>query len=273
MAISARKRFGVKRHRASPRPTRSTAELLMALGGVPVTRLGIRLLKQGSSYALADHKGEGVFTTIRLAVKRWVVLNPRVFGWYMLKHYPAAGMWELVDRRTNRPVKLWISRPLRNEVADAIRRARATDSSPSFSRPNTLGWRCWKWDPRQRCLVSPAQGEPWPEYTLMIKRPWNEDEVVRGVSGIHACRLPKGEWKTAERPNDMPAGHILGVVERFGKYALGEMGWRAEWVVIKELLAPDEATARLLRGTYPEVKVTVAHEHHWLRKELFRGHR
>jgi hypothetical protein len=50
---------------------------------------------------------------------------------------------------------------------------------------------------------------------------------------------------------------VHGIVERFGRYVLGTEGWRAEWVVIRELLAPDENTALALMRTYPEVRIHI----------------
>jgi hypothetical protein len=46
-------------------------------------------------------------------------------------------------------------------------------------------------------------------------------------------------------------------VERFGRYVLGTEGWRAEWVVIRELMAPDTETALALMQRYRDVKVHV----------------
>lgn len=66
----------------------------------------------------------------------------------------------------------------------------------------------------------------------------------------------------------MPRYPILTLVERFGRFVLGSEGWRAEWVIIKEILAPDEATARALRRVYPELPISVAREGHWLKGVL-----
>ena len=41
------------------------------------------------------------------------------------------------------------------------------------------------------------------------------------------------------------------------RHVLGTEGWRAEWVVIRELLAPDAPTALALMRSYPEVRVHV----------------
>jgi hypothetical protein len=50
---------------------------------------------------------------------------------------------------------------------------------------------------------------------------------------------------------------VHGVVERFGRYVLGAAGWRAEWVAIRELQAPDVETALALLRRYPDVRVHV----------------
>lgn len=64
----------------------------------------------------------------------------------------------------------------------------------------------------------------------------------------------------------MPYGPVLGVLERFGKFVLGSVGWRAEWVIIKELMCADEALAEHVCRAYPEIPVSVAPKGHWLRK-------
>lgn len=48
---------------------------------------------------------------------------------------------------------------------------------------------------------------------------------------------------------------VHGIVERFGQFQVGEIGWRSEWAVIRELLAPDEAIGLKLERMFPEVKV------------------
>jgi hypothetical protein len=50
---------------------------------------------------------------------------------------------------------------------------------------------------------------------------------------------------------------VHGIVERFGRYVLGTEGWRAEWVIIRELMAPDTNTALALMQRYPEAKIHV----------------
>jgi hypothetical protein len=48
---------------------------------------------------------------------------------------------------------------------------------------------------------------------------------------------------------------VTGIVERFGRYVLGSEGWRAEWVVIRELQAPSVEIMLALMQRYPDVRV------------------
>lgn len=277
MGVPRIKTLGSRPRRRYNRGPVDSKALLMRLAGKPVRRLGIELMHRpgvnGAAGTWALPGGSVIFNRQHDAIRAWLDANPRQFGPYKLIHDSAG--WLLQGPRI-RPgaaydegsVYRWLSRPTRKEVADQIRRARNWDSRPSHVKPDTLGWRTWVWNPRERCLMSPQQKVLWPGHDLVIKEPWNEADVVRGKSGIHACRLPKGDWKQALAPGDMPKGTILGLVERFGKFVLGAEGWRAEWVVIKELVAPDEAVARLLRATYPEVAIHIAHDRHWIREVL-----
>jgi hypothetical protein len=105
-------------------------------------------------------------------------------------------------------------------------------------------------------LVSPIQRTPWQEASLHAER-WSDSAAVRGEAGIHA-RLVPADWTGAD-PSATEIGHcdVHGIVERFGRYVLGTEGWRAEWVIIRELMAPDTKTALALMQRYPEVKVHV----------------
>jgi hypothetical protein len=127
-------------------------------------------------------------------------------------------------------------------------------AAPSSDAPDTLGWRGWRWD--GQVLISPMQGTEWHDATLRVLE-WADSAAVRGVAGIHARRLPR-DWRRAD-PAATEIGHctVHGIVERFGRYVLGTEGWRAEWVVIRELMAPDTETALALMRRYPEVKVHV----------------
>jgi hypothetical protein len=130
-------------------------------------------------------------------------------------------------------------------------------TAPAADMPDTLGWRVWNWD--GRVLVSPIQGTPWHEPSLRAEQ-WSDSDAVRGVAGIHARRMPC-DWRRIDaRSFPEAGGDVHGIVERFGRYVLGTEGWRAEWVVIRELMAPNTKTALAMMQRYPEVKVHVMKE-------------
>jgi hypothetical protein len=136
------------------------------------------------------------------------------------------------------------------------RRARcfsAEQCHPAF--PTTIYYAYKRWD--GHVLISPVQRTPWHEATLRVEH-WSDSAAVPGEAGIHARRMPC-DWLRVD-PKVMPeigSCDVHGIVERFGRYVLGTEGWRAEWVVIRELLAPDAHTALALMRSYPEVRVHV----------------
>lgn len=239
--------------------------LLADLVSEEIVRFGIRLRIGPDGVRLAGYPSE-CYGNQRAAVKAWIFKNPRWYGSYCFRRDMVPnGRWRLMDSAGSQ-VASWVVRPTRQEIAAAIRRARALDHKPSYRRPDTLGWRGWYWNTRDNCLVSPAQHTHWLDPELRVPH-WSESSAVRGAAGIHACRLPKGDWRKARAPADLMGSHVIGLVERFGKFILGAEGWRAEWVFIRELLAPDEPTARAIRRAYPDIPVSVAHESHWLRRQ------
>jgi hypothetical protein len=127
-------------------------------------------------------------------------------------------------------------------------------SAPAPDAPDTLGWRGWRWN--GQVLISPVQQIEWHDTTLRVEQ-WSDSTVVRGFAGIHARRLPH-DWRKAD-PSVTEIGccDVHGIVERFGRYVLGTEGWRAEWVVIRELMAPNAKTALALMQRYPDVRVHV----------------
>lgn len=146
-------------------------------------------------------------------------------------------------------------------IADALR----LFPDPGYAA--TMGFRSWVFDYNTGLLRSPSQGTPWQDTELRCEF-WEENEVVRGASGIHAHLVPH-DWQTAgdqgyggqgfHQFGDgavMCAPTVLGLVERFGRYVLGTEGWRAEWVVIRALHAPSKAVAMALQLSYPEVEIT-----------------
>jgi hypothetical protein len=182
---------------------------------------------------------------------------------------PAAWLLARLGKETN--VKIRVQRAVRNltkaarewEAAQkreaarrraARERQRLTTFGFSLDAPDTVGWRGWRWD--GHLLLSPVQGTLWHDATLRAVE-WADSAAVRGVAGIHARRLPI-DWLRAD-PSRTEIGRcdVHGIVERFGRYVLGTEGWRAEWVVIRELMAPDTKTALALMQRYPEVKVHI----------------
>ena len=98
------------------------------------------------------------------------------------------------------------------------------------------------------------QRTEWHDTTLRAEE-WSDSAAVRGFAGIHARRLPR-DWRKADPLlTEIGRCDVHGIVERFGRFVLGTEGWRAEWVVIRELMAPDTKTALALMRKYPDVRV------------------
>lgn len=139
-----------------------------------------------------------------------------------------------------------------------------TFPDPAFE--NTMGYRSW-YVGDDGFLCSPHQSTVWRDPELRVEY-WDEGDAVRGQAGIHATLVPMA-WRrmrpVGEAPhhagrrigpftsNDRPC--VPGLVERFGKFVLGEKGWRAEWVVIRKLIAPNRYVMAGLKEMYPEVEI------------------
>ncbi len=165
------------------------------------------------------------------------------------------------------------------------------DIDPSVD--STLGWRGWIWDEVSETLLSPVIGTTWESAELRaeVYAPIKE---IRSAAGIHAYRVPTDRkakvcetiLEIQEAQNSfgklvrlsppvnkkhigfaneefsqsvvkIPISPVFlhGIVERFGQYVLGEIGWRSEWAVIRELVAPTTALGLKLEQRFPEVKV------------------
>lgn len=128
---------------------------------------------------------------------------------------------------------------------------------PDPKLPDTLGFREWRWQADDKVLQSPVQGTLW-ETECLSAEVWDEGEAIRGVAGIHALLVPR-HWKILCELGfgPFPASPVTvrGIVERYGKYVLGTEGWRAEQVVIRELLAPSTDIGLDLEQRYPNVIV------------------
>lgn len=139
-------------------------------------------------------------------------------------------------------------------IKEEIRKERLEASEFDPNTSDTLGWRGWNWDHEKLSLISPLQRTIWDGPELRENN-WDDVHSVRGHRGIHARLVPKN-WKIAIWAGvDAPHSQITGIVERFGKFVLGELGWRAEWVVIRKLLAPTQEIGFQLERAYPEVDV------------------
>lgn len=153
----------------------------------------------------------------------------------------------------------------RRQIAERTRRMaeRLESAKPDSAAPDTLGWRCWLWDSALKRLRSPHRGTVWRTACLSAEH-WSDEGAVRGVSGIHARRMPQ-DWLRAgwiymgHQEGDISDARLLvhGIVERFGRYVLGDRGWRAEHVMIHELAAPSVPVMLALMEAYPGVRVTL----------------
>lgn len=131
---------------------------------------------------------------------------------------------------------------------------------PDPKVPDTMGWRVWIIGAHS-ALCSPHMGTMWMGPELAAEA-WDSDGALRGTSGIHARLVPR-HWKILGWPDDGASGGlevaypeiVTGIVERFGRYVLGTDGWRAEQVVIRELMAPTTEIGLKLEQRYPGVIV------------------
>jgi hypothetical protein len=82
----------------------------------------------------------------------------------------------------------------RRALALAIRDDRTLGLDPHA--PDTLGWRVWAWDEASQRLISPSLKTVWHTAEMRVEN-WDSCEVLRGVAGIHAARLPLN-WRRAD---------------------------------------------------------------------------
>ena len=210
--------------------------------------------------------------TRRAAAAKYMAVRARRFGPYELKRSPlsarvrSAGVWLLSyagDEWRRVTLAIYMSRPARREIAEAIRYHRTRRMNP-WADP-MLGWRAWRWDPEAKCLVSPHQ-ETRRESDHLVAERWSGMDAVRGHAGIHARRMPmnwlRAGWPEWDGDSAPPASEIsvTGVVEIApgARYVLGETGWRAQSVIIRELCAPSVEIMLELIKRYPGVRVHLA---------------
>lgn len=129
---------------------------------------------------------------------------------------------------------------------------------PDPKVPDTFGWRSWVWHTGHELLISPHHMVLWDKPYLGAAY-WDDANILRGNAGIHARLVPK-HWKILGWPDDDASSGVdenpnlvTGIVERFGRYVLGTNGWRAEQVIIRELMAPSTEIGLALERVYPDV--------------------
>jgi hypothetical protein len=144
----------------------------------------------------------------------------------------------------------WPYRPGRRELAQVIR---AHYRSNPFL-PSIYGWREWYLaDLQSYVLLSPIRRTPWPTAALQAHT-WSNEPLVNGHEGVHAHRCP-ANWRINQDCWPKLPRLVTGIVERFGRAVLGRNGWRAEHVVIRELIARDRKIALALSMRYPSARV------------------
>jgi len=155
-------------------------------------------------------------------------------------------------------------RELRYAHRQSLRQRYIIDITPDPNAPDTLGWRAWYYDPREKILKSPIRGTPWETEELRDPAMDRKSSSVEMHTGIHARRLPRANWRRLQWKEPLPgtarndAIIVTGIVERFGASVIGETGWRAEHVVIRELQAPTTEIGLELERRYP---LAIIHYH------------
>ncbi|MCC6775660.1 MAG: hypothetical protein IT537_03330 [Hyphomicrobiales bacterium] len=217
-----------------------------------------------AALALRDHPAWDVFPGIGGGVSSWErrwglreelpLSVPRIDAVYTLIRALRGEV--LPDRRgrTERPVmtRREAMREMRYVPAVALARTIMRARRDYGPRAEYLGWRGWNVT-EDGSLLSPFQKTKWHSAECRVEQ-WDSSATMRGVAGIHALWVPP-QWRAARAHHEM-GGSVHGIVERFGRAVLGTEGWRAEWVVVREILAPDDAIAAAIRRQYPDVIVT-----------------
>lgn len=261
LAAIDRRRREIEELRARRREAR---KIIRKLGTMHAAKYihGIRVeATLDESKRLRFHCGQAGAPSARKAVREYLRTRPRKYGHYTAQWVHTAWRLSFPDQWPPKVCE-WPHRPTRKDIADAIRAHRASPAYaalPAVDAPDTLGWRAWYWE--RGHLVSPYRHTPW-ETPECIADAWTDDGALRGTAGIHALRLPRNWLRARWEDSDWGKQHeitafviVTGVVERFRRYVLGTDGWRAEWVIIRELMAPDVRTMIALMRTYPEVRV------------------
>lgn len=140
-------------------------------------------------------------------------------------------------------------------------------ATPDKYAPDTLGWRCWIWTHDNKLISPYFNTVVWHSETMQAENWGSYDDSRNNSVGIHALLMPIN-WRQAGYPyfptaqlkllcnlDQIRGSVITGIVERFGKFVLGDLGWRSEWVIIKELQTDSPCIADLLQQRFPQVSV------------------
>lgn len=76
-------------------------------------------------------------------------------------------------------------------------------------------------------LCSPLQKTHWAGPLLLADK-WSNESAVRGIAGIHAC----WPWTPLELLRMWKTNHCIVEVRGFGDTVQGDLGWRAERVIL-----------------------------------------
>jgi hypothetical protein len=166
--------------------------------------------------------------------------------------------WYVLSRE-DKHIVAWLLLPNRSMIAAAIRNYRNSLPCPNSKDAfgSLLGIRFFTLSD-DFILCSPQQRTRWETSVLTVEH-WDESEVVRGVSGIHAAWPPRKLTRSPFVDSvDRPELTLTAAVRANGRFVAGKEGWRAEKVIIDTVYLPPELLGRSrilkrLQNLYPEV--------------------
>jgi branched-subunit amino acid transport protein len=213
-------------------------------------------------FAARKHLGKVKFPLTLRTIFKFVMISALIATFVSIPFIPKNGdniYWiALLIAVVSTVLFLWSDIQYENAIFSSSQNTppgKARDSKDYMD--SVYGFRIWSLDMNLGLLRSPHRNTVW-EGPDMVCEDWEESEVVRGVSGVHAYLCPT-DWKiqAKNRPGSIYDNSIMiaGVVERYGRYVLGEDGWRSEWAIIRKLYAPNKVIAEALRKSYPEVEI------------------
>jgi hypothetical protein len=124
-----------------------------------------------------------------------------------------------------------------------------------------VGLKALRW--KHGALYSPTYGTRWDSCVLKAKY-WSNQDALRGMTGIHAA------WPTVDRrklPTELWGYlhyHDQGVIAElvgWGQCVVGDIGWRAETVMLRKIYVIDARITAQVQRAYPEVEVLHASQY------------